>query len=153
MRRVVRVLGIVLVIVLTVAIALPLLVDANQFRPLLESQLAGALGREVKLGTLKIALFSGAVAASDVSIADDPAFSKTPFLRAQSLKVGVELLPLIFSKKVNVTGIDIVQPQIDLLQARTGAWNFSSLAAGARPPHAGVPPGPATQKSIASLKI
>ena len=63
------------------------------------------------------------VAAADLSIADDPAFSKTPFIQAKSLKVGVELQPLIFSKKLNVTGVEIDGTQIDLIQSDTGTWN------------------------------
>src|SRR5712692_3905647 len=114
MKRIVRIFGIVIVLLLAIVIALPFLIDANQFRPALESRLTTALGREVKLGDLKVSLFSGGVSASDLSIADDPAFSKTPFLRAQSLNVGMEMLPLILSRKLNVTGITIDQPQIDL---------------------------------------
>jgi AsmA protein len=52
-----------------------------------------------------------------LSIADDPAFSKTPFLRARSLKVGVEMLPLIVSRKLNVTRITIDQRPIGLLES------------------------------------
>ena len=35
-----------------------------------------------------------------IYFADDPAFSKTSFIQAKSLKVGVELEPLLFSKKL-----------------------------------------------------
>jgi AsmA protein len=63
----------------------------------------------------------------NISIADDPAFSKSSFVTAKSLKVGVELMPLIFSKQLNVTGIVLDEPQIKLLKAANGTWNFSSL--------------------------
>jgi AsmA protein len=63
----------------------------------------------------------------NVSIADDPAFSKSPFVTAKSLEVGVELMPLIFSKKLNVTGVVLDEPQITLLKAANGTWNFSTL--------------------------
>jgi hypothetical protein len=36
--------------------------------------------------------------AKDISISDDPALTASPFVTAKLLKVGVELLPLIFSK-------------------------------------------------------
>src|SRR6266436_7215597 len=68
------------------------------FRPKLESELSGALGRQVKVGNLSLSLLSGSVTADNISIADDPAFAKTPFVQAKSLKVGVKLIPLIFSK-------------------------------------------------------
>ncbi len=66
--------------------------------------------------------------ADKISIADDAAFSKAPFVEAQSLKVGVELLPLIFSKTLRVTDVTLNQPEISLVRSENGAqWNFSSL--------------------------
>ena len=70
---------------------------------------------------------SGSVSAEDLSIADDPAFSKDPFIRAKSLKVGVEVMPLIFSKTLHVTDITLDKPEIALLRDASGKWNFSSL--------------------------
>ena len=59
--------------------------------------------------------------ADDISIADDPAFSQTPFVQAKSLKVGVELMPLIFSKTLNVTDLTLNQPEINLVRSQDGA--------------------------------
>ena len=129
MGRVARIVGIVLAVLIVVAIALPFFLDANQFRPRLETELGRALGRDVKLGDLKLSLWSGAVTASDLSISDDPAFSKSPFLSAQSLSVGVDLSALIFSKKLSVSSLEVKKPEIALLQTPSGAWNFSSLGA------------------------
>ena len=83
--------------------ALALFFDVNQFRPMLGTRLSDALGREVKIGKLKLALFSGAVAASDLAIADDSSFSPKPFLTARSLDLGVDLKALIFDRKLHVT--------------------------------------------------
>jgi AsmA protein len=141
MKRAAKIFGIAAAVLLVVALAVPFLVDANRFRPLLQTKLSEALGREVTLGSLQLSILSGAVAANDLAIADDPAFSKTPFVRAKSLAIGVELLPLIFSRKLNVTGIAIQAPEIDLIQTPEGVWNFSSL--GAKP----APPAPAPSAS------
>ncbi len=158
MKRVAGIVGGVVVLLLAVAVALPFLIDANQFRPALESRLSAALGREVKLGDLKVSVFSGGVAASDLSISDDPAFSKAPFLRAESLKVGVELLPLILSRKLNVTGITIVEPEINLVETAAGVFNFSTIgtktaAVPVRPPEAAAASAQEPQISIAVIKI
>ncbi len=114
-------------LLLLVAIALPFLINVNSFRPKLESALTEALGREVKVGNLSLSILSGSVSAEDLSIADDPAFSKDPFIRAKSLKVGVEVMPLIFSKTLHVTDITLDKPEIALLRDASGKWNFSSL--------------------------
>lgn len=133
-----RWLGIVVALLLVIVLAIPFLINVNQFRPRLEAALTQALGREVKLGDLKLSILSGSVQASDLDIADDAAYSKTPFIRAKSLKVGVELEPLIFSKKLNVTGIEIEDPEIALAQSDAGVWNFASLGTKtqAKPPAA-----------------
>ena len=127
MKNVVRVVGIVVALLIVAAIALPFLVNVNNFRPQIESNLSSALGRPVKVGNLSLSILSGSVEADQLSIADDPKFSSAPFIQAKTLKVGVELMPLIFSKQLNVTDIAIDHPEITLLRDRDGVWNFSSL--------------------------
>ena len=77
-------------------VGLYLFLDPNQFRPLLESKLSDALGREVKVGHLQLELMAGSVAASEISISEDKAFGAKPFLLAKRLQASVELRPLIF---------------------------------------------------------
>jgi len=108
-------------------ILLPFFINVNSFRPKIESEVTNALGRQVKLGDLSLSILSGSVGIENISIADDPAFSNSPFMTAKSLKVGVELMPLIFSKQLTVTGIVLNEPQIILLKAANGTWNFSSM--------------------------
>jgi AsmA protein len=128
MKRILKIVAIVVAVLIVIAIAIPFFIDANTFRPTLESDLTTALGRQVKVGNLSLSLFSGSVSADDISIADDPAFSKSPFVQAKSLKVGVEMIPLIFSKTLNVTELTLNQPEIGLVRSENGEkWNFSSL--------------------------
>ena len=129
MKRIGRVLGITLGLLAVALVSLPFLINANQFRPMLESKLSQGLGREVKLGDLKFSILSGSVTANDLSIADNPAFSQAPFLRAKSLTVTAKLWPFIFSRKLIVTGLTIDQPEIALLQSAPGQWNYSNLGA------------------------
>jgi AsmA protein len=139
-----KIIGIVVVLLLLVAIALPFLINVNSFRPKLESALTEALAREVKVGNLSLSILSGSVSAEDLSIADDPAFSKDPFIRAKSLKVGVEVMPLIFSKALHITDITLDKPEIALLRDAAGKWNFSSLGSKSEP---AAKPAPASGSS------
>jgi len=91
MKRIARASGIALGIVVLLLLAVSLFVDANRFRPMLESRLSAALAREVHVGDLKLSLISGGVAASNLTIADDPAYRRDTFLSAKSLRVGVEI--------------------------------------------------------------
>jgi len=126
-KRWLRIAGIVVAILVVLLIALPFFIDVNSFRPKIESEATSALGRQVKLGNLSLSILSGTVGVDNISVADDPAFSKSAFVTAKSLEVGVEMLPLIFSKELNVTKILLDSPQITLLKAPNGIWNFSSL--------------------------
>jgi AsmA protein len=87
--------------------------------------------RRVEVGNLSLSLLSGSLATDNLSIADDPKFSNSPFLTAKSIKVGVEMMPLILSKTLNVTDIVIDSPQVTLLRNPAGEWNYSSLSASA----------------------
>src|SRR3954469_7581156 len=118
--------GVVFAVLILIALLLPLLVNVDKLRPQVQEQASKALGRNVIIGELKLAVFSGGVAAKDISIADDPAFSQRPFLTAKSLDVGVDLMPLIFSKALHVNTLTLEEPEIHLI--RSGSkWNYSSL--------------------------
>jgi len=125
LRIILIVVGVLIVLVLIV----PFLIPVNQFRPTIEEKASAALGRKVQLGNMSLSLLSGSLSAENLSIGDDPKFSSSPFLTAKSLKVGVEMIPLIFSKTLNVTGVTIDSPQVTLLHNAAGLWNYSSLGA------------------------
>jgi AsmA protein len=127
MSKALRITLIVVGVVVVLLLIAPFLIPVNQFRPTIEQQASAALGRKVQLGDLSLSLIGGSLSAENLSIGDDPKFSSAPFLTAKSLKVGVEILPLIFSKKLNVTGVTIDTPQVTLLHNSAGVWNFSSL--------------------------
>src|SRR5277367_2906314 len=126
-KKPLMIVGGVIVVLFLIVLCLPLFINANQFKPTLETQMTTALGRQVRVGDISLSILSGGVTVSDVSIADDPAFSKSPFLTTKSLSVGVALLPLIFSKKLEVQSITVKDPEVNLIHASNGTWNYSSL--------------------------
>src|SRR5207237_1346252 len=142
--RVVLILVGVLVVLILV---LPFLIPVNQFRPTIEEKASAALGRKVDVGNLSLSLFSGSLAADNLSIADDPKYSTSPFLTAKSVKVGVELMPLIFSKTLNITGVVIDSPSVTLLRNPSGDWNYSSFGESAAKSQAKPQPTSAQQPS------
>jgi AsmA protein len=127
MRRIGIVIGVFVLVVALVVIGLSFLLDANRFKPSLESELSKVLGRRVSVGELGFSILSGSVSAGDLAISEDPSFGSGSFLKAKSLKVGAELVPLVLSRRLNVTGITIDDPEIVLLQSPSGTWNFSTL--------------------------
>ncbi|MFZ0979756.1 MAG: AsmA family protein [Candidatus Acidiferrales bacterium] len=131
MKKPLTIIGIVIVVLLLIVIILPFVINVNRFKPTLESKLTDALGRKVEIGNIGLSIISGSVNVDNLVIADDPAFSHSPFLQAKELKAGVALLPLIFSGKLQVSSFTITDPQVSILHSPSGKWNFSSLGAGA----------------------
>jgi len=154
-KRFAKWVGIVLALLILIVVSLPFLINVDQFRPTLQSDLTTALGREVSLGNLRLKILAGEVTADDLSVAEDPAFGKPAFLQAKSLHVGVELWPFLISRKLIVRDLTIDQPEIALVQSPTGDWNFSSLGSRSKgaPPSAAASPGSARMPLDLSVKL
>ena len=131
MNKTLKIVLIVVGVLVVLVLVAPFLIPVNQFRPTIEEKASAALGRKVQVGNISLSLISGSLSAEALSIGDDPKFSSSPFLTAKSLNVGVEIMPLIFSKTLNVTGVTIASPQVTLLRNAAGQWNYSSLGASA----------------------
>ena len=127
MKRWTKILLAIAVLVVAAGAAIPLFVDANTFRPAIERQLTRTLDRDVKLGDLRLSVFSRSLVARNLSVADDPSFSAGPFLTATELRIGVSLRKLLFSHEVVLRDFEIQSPQITVIRAASGAWNFSSV--------------------------
>ena len=153
MRRILKWLGIVVAVLLVVVISLPFLINVNQFKPMLESQLSTALNREVKLGNLKLSILAGEVTADDLSVSEDEAFGKPAFISAKALNVGAEIWPFLMSRKLIVTYLTIDQPEIALVQAPSGSWNFSSLGGKRTPAAAATAPAAGTASTPLDLSV
>lgn len=127
MKRFLLIVGIIVVVLIVGILMLPLFINVDSFRPDVEKKLADALGRQVHIGKISASFFSGGAEADNISISDDPAFSKGPFLQASSFQIGLQLMPLIFSRQFKVTALTIKNPDIVLLKNTAGKWNYASL--------------------------
>jgi AsmA protein len=133
-RRWVKVAIAVFALVVVVIGLIPFLINADAFRPKVETQLSISLGRNITLGHLSFSLITGSLVADNISVADDPAFAATPFLEAKELHIGIELGQFIFHHKVRITSFTVDSPAIHLIHAQNGTWNFSSLGGAASSP-------------------
>src|SRR5258705_1214301 len=147
----------VLIVLLAVA---PFLIPVNQFRGTIEQKASAALGRRVQVGNLSLSLLHGGLAAENLSVGDDPKFSPSPFLTAKSVDVGVEVMPLIFSRELNVTSVVIQDPQVTLLKNAAGDWNYSTLGASPAkaakteaPPAGGAAPSATSTPDVSVKKL
>ena len=147
--------AIVVVVILLILIITPFFIDADRFRPDIESALSDKLGRKVQIGHLSVSLFSGSLQADQISIADDPAYNSGAFLTAKSLAVGIDVMPLIFSRDLRVHALEFKEPQIELLRTAAGVWNFSTLGGttAAKQTPANDPPANATSGGLHSFTV
>lgn len=120
-------LAIAIVVVLLILIVTPFFINADRFRPEIEGVLSQKLGRKVQLGHIRVSLFSGSLSVDQISISDDPAYSAEPFLTAKSLSIGIDVIPLIFSRTLLVHSLNFNNPHVRLLRTADGRWNFASL--------------------------
>jgi AsmA protein len=152
LRNILIVVGVVIVLL----VIAPFLIPVNQFKPTIEAKASEALGRKVQMGNLSFSLLGGSLSAEDLVVGDDPKFSQNAFLTAKKINVGVQVMPLIFSRTLNVTSVSIKNPQVTLLHNASGLWNYSSIGgsagAGAAKPQA-APSGAAPEFSVEKLSL
>jgi len=115
-----------------VAVAVLLFVDANAYKPRLEAAASGTLGMEVRVvGRLGIGFFPGLlVTLEDVHIRNRGA----DVASAKEARLGIDLLPLL-QKEVRIGKIALKQPRISIERDRDGKFNFEipEAAAGTLP--------------------
>jgi AsmA protein len=119
--------GALVALVVLIAVCLPLFLNADSFRARIESTLTKSLGRKVTIGKLDLSVWTGGLVATNCTVADDPAFSTQPFIQADSVKIGVEILPLVLSKEIRIRGFSLESPKVQLLRAANGTWNYSTI--------------------------
>ncbi len=139
-------------VIVVILIVVPFFINADIFRPTIQADLSRALGREVTLGHIGLSLITGSLVADDISIADDPKFSNSPFLQAKKLHIGVKLGALIFQHSAQITNLTIDTPSMNLIHAANGTWNFSSLG-GAQSQSASQPSSALPSFEVDKLKI
>ncbi len=125
--------GAVALVIVVVGLT-PFFINADTFRPKIEDELSSSLGRKVTLGHLSFSLITGSLVANDISIADDPSLSTTPFLEAKELRLGIELGQFLFHHSVEITTFTVDSPAIHLIHEQNGTWNFSSMGSSAAKP-------------------
>src|ERR1700733_10548096 len=126
-RLVLIAVGAILALIVLAAICVPLFLNTDSFKAKIESTLTKSLGRKVTIGKVDLSVLSGSLKAENTVVADDPRFSTQPFIQADTLKIGVELFPLIFNKQVIINGFSMQSPKIQLLRAANGTWNYSTI--------------------------
>jgi AsmA protein len=124
--------GLVVVLVLVVAggaAAVLLLVDPNDYREEIASQVREHTGRELTLGgDLGLSVFPWiAVTLSDASLSNAAGFGDTPFAEVGEVEIRVKLLPLL-SKRLEMQTTRLIGLKLNLARDASGRTNWDDLA-------------------------
>ncbi|MBZ5678366.1 MAG: AsmA family protein [Acidobacteriia bacterium] len=116
--------GVLVGLLLLGVVAVLFLIDANDFRPMLQTKLEQQLHRPASLGQMDLKLFPLAIRISDAVVGQPEGFaSQQPFLSAKQVYVAVAFWPLI-RKQINLHAIRLESPRIELIRNPDGAWNY-----------------------------
>jgi uncharacterized protein involved in outer membrane biogenesis len=109
-----------------VAVALILFVDADAYKPRLEARASEALGMEVSVGgRLAIGFFPGLLATlGDVHVRNREA----EVASAKEARLGIDLLPLL-QGEVRIARIALKHARISIERSRDGRFNFEKMEA------------------------
>jgi uncharacterized protein involved in outer membrane biogenesis len=127
MRKIALVIGVVVVVIVLAVGVLLATFNPNDYRATIQTRLEQQLDRKVTLGNLSLGLLPLRFRVANLSIAEDPKFSRSgAFIQTQELSVSVKLLPLL-SKSVELDALTLERPSVELIRNAQGVWNFASL--------------------------
>ena len=112
------------------AVALPLILDPNNYKDEAAVATKDATGRELKInGDIKLTIFPWLGASvHDVVLGNAEGFGPEPFAQVADMNVGVKLMPLLFDRRVEVGTIRIDGLALNLTKAADGTTNWADLA-------------------------
>jgi AsmA protein len=125
-------------LVIVALLVVPLFVDVESYKPVIEKKVSEATGRPFRLaGDLDLSLFPWAgLALSDLHLGNPPGFEREDLLSVKSFEVRVKLLPLI-SRDLQVKRFVLEGVQVNLEKAEDGRTSWEGLGGEAPPEGAG----------------
>ena len=129
--------GLALLAILILGLALPY-VRIDAYRERIQNSLESALDRKVRVGKVRLNLFTGpGFTLEDVTIFDDPSIGIEPIAYVETLNARLRLTS-IFSRTPSFSNLRLNNPTVNLSKSDSGVWNFQLLgrtapAAASRP--------------------
>ena len=116
-------------VAIAILLVAPNLIDWNRYKPEVEARLQNATGRPIKInGDLDFTLlWTPALMASDVQVANVKGSQSPDLLRLKRLDVRVDVLPLL-SGKLHVSSLKLVEPMLAVERLTDGRSNLDRPA-------------------------
>lgn len=125
--------GVALGLILILAVALPFLIDPNQYKGQIVQAVKDQTGRELKIeGKIGLSVFPWiGLRIAGVELANAPGFGREPFARVESAGVQVALWPLL-RKEIVVDTVRLDGLTLSLARSSKGVTNWDDLIAASR---------------------
>lgn len=133
-------------LLLTVALILPPLINMNRYQRRIADAIGSSLGRHVHLSSITLRLLPRpGLELSDFLVEEDPAFGTEPTLRAPSVDASIRLSSL-WRGRLEIGRISFDQPSLNLVRNNEGRWNIGNVLLQA----SHIPNAPTAQKRASS---
>jgi len=133
---------------------------AEKNRDQIHQELQKILGKEIYFERIEASLLDGlGFSAKEFSVADDPRFAATPFVRARELVLGVSVWNL-FRGRLVINALTLKDPEIQIITDEAGLMNLAEIASArkesassSRPRAVGKKERPAVSLLITKLRL
>ncbi len=103
-------------------------IDPNDYRGKITELVKKQTGRDLSLGNIELSIFPWLnVQLDDVSFSNAPGFGSQPMARIDNAAVGVQLMPLLLDRKVEVSTVTLNGLDLDLAVDANGVTNWDDL--------------------------
>jgi len=129
MGKLFKILGIIIILLIVVAVAIPFFIDPNDYRDEIISSVEEKTGRKLQIdGQLGLSVFPWlGINIGKVSLANAEGFGDQPFAAVNEASIRIKLLPLL-SKNVVTDKVTLDGLQLNLAKNKQGISNWSDLA-------------------------
>lgn len=129
--------GALLLLLVGAVVALPLLINANDYREPIAEAVEENTGRRLSLGDLELKVFPWVrLRVSEAELSNAEGFGDAPFAKVQTVDVGVQVLPLLLNRQLRVSTLTLEGLQVALAIDAEGRSNWEDLAAASEDPDA-----------------
>lgn len=121
--------GLLVVLVVGAAIAVPLFFDPNDYKPQVTAAVKENTGRDLTIaGDIELSVFPWlGVSLADVTLGNAQGFGPEPFARLKAMDVRVKLLPLLLKRQVEVGKVSVEGLAVSLVRDKDGRGNWEDL--------------------------
>ena len=134
MRKLAYAFGVLVTLVVVIAVALPFIVDLNDYKDVIAAQVKSATGRDLRIeGSIGLSVLpTPTVSVSGVRLANVAGASARDMVSVKAAEARIALLPLLRGE-VQVESFTLVEPVVELEVLADGSanWHFATAGGGA----------------------